>query len=187
MPNYRRIFLPGGTFFFTVVTHQRRPILIDAGTRKILHEVFLRVQTELPFTIDAICLLPDHMHCIWTLPEVDLDYPTRWKKIKTCFSKAYLRAGGNPGEASESMVKKGEVGIWQRRYWEHTIRDEVDLGHHIDYIHYNPVKHGYVIDVIDWPWSSFHRYMEMGFYPSNWGRDYVDPKIGGLRGGESGR
>jgi putative transposase len=119
-------------------------------------------------------LLPDHLHCIWTLPEQDHDYPTRWKKIKTLFSKSYLKGGGTTGEVSQSMTNKGEVGIWQRRYWEHTIYDEKDLDHHIEYIHYNPIKHGLVESTLDWPWSSFHRYVNMGLFPEEWGSGYKE-------------
>ncbi len=172
MPEYRRAFIPGGTFFFTLITNQRRTIFVEPLARQLLKEAIVDTQKEHPFEINAISLLPEHLHCIWTLPEGDHDYPGRWKKIKTSFSKAYLRNGGLAGEISLSKAQKGEVGVWQRRYWEHTIYDWQDLKRHIEYIHYNPVKHGLVKAVVDWPWSSFHRYVAMGYYDKAWGGDY---------------
>lgn len=183
MPEYRRACFPGGTFFFTLVTYQRRSIFQEESAREILREAFVQgIQKGGPFQIDALCLLPDHLHCIWTLPENDSDYSTRWKVIKAWFSRTYLRRGGNPGLLTASKVQKGEVGVWQRRFWEHLIRDSDDLKQHIDYIHYNPVKHGLVRAVKAWPWSTFHRYVQEGFYDPNWGRE--DPGIGGILVGE---
>jgi putative transposase len=182
MPNYRRNLIPGGTFFFTVVTYQRRPILIEQRAREIIHQSLLHIRKELPFETIAICLLPDHLHCIWTLPEHDHDYPTRWKKIKALFSKIYLKLGETTGEVNQSRINKGEVGIWQRRYWEHTICDEKDLEHHIEDIHYNPVKHGLVKSTLDWPWSSFHRYVKMGLFSEEWGKGYKEEIDTGLVG-----
>jgi putative transposase len=184
MPNYRRVLLPGGTYFFTVVTNQRRPILVEAIARKALRSAFLLVKERLPFQIDAICLLPEHLHCILTLPEQDCDYSTRWKRIKAYFSRQYLGEGGSAGEITASKIKKGEVGVWQRRFWEHIIRDLEDLNRHLDYIHYNPVKHGSVKSVRDWPWSSFHRYVETGFYPPDWGGARERGALDGMEVGE---
>ena len=116
-----------------------------------------------------MCLLPEHLHCIWSLPEGDAAYPVRWKEIKRLFTKAYLARVGPGEERNESRLKQGEAAIWQRRYWEHMIRDEDDLRRHEDYIHYNPVKHGLVQQVADWRWSSFHRYVCMGYYEPDWG------------------
>lgn len=169
MPEYRRIWLPGGTFFFTVVTHHRRAIFHEAMARGVLREAFqYGMQKAGLFRIDALCLLPDHLHCIWTMPENDGDFATRWKVIKARFSRRYLQSGGMDGFVSASKRAKGEVGVWQRRYWEHMIRDEKDLEQHIDYIHYNPVKHGLVEMVKAWPWSSFHRYVRDGYYDADW-------------------
>lgn len=127
------------------------------------------VHKRFPFEVEAICLLPDHIHCIWTLPEEDEDYSRRWKEIKRLFTKGYLEEIG-PGEyRNESRKKRGEAAIWQRRFWEHAIRDESDLSRHIDYIHFNPVKHGLVQAPRDWAWSSFHRYVKMGYYDPDWG------------------
>ncbi len=169
MPEYRRAYIPGGSFFFTLVTNQRRKILTLPESREALRYAFSMVQNLNSFEIIAICLLPDHLHCIWTLPVVDADYSTRWKMIKAFFSRKYLRAGGMSGEISLSKIQKGEVGVWQRRFWEHTLRDEIDFNRHLDYLHFNPVKHGLVEEVSAWPWSSFHRYVRTGYYPVDWG------------------
>jgi putative transposase len=169
MPEYRRAFLPGGTYFFTVVTFNRKPILTHSYSRQILRNVWRYVQERHPLTVDAICLLPDHMHCIWTLPENDTNYSMRWSAIKGQFSMQYLANGGKEGLRNTSRQRTGEAAIWQRRFWEHLIRDEDDLSHHIDYIHYNPVKHGLVRKAADWEWSSFHRYVRAGTYDREWG------------------
>lgn len=183
MPEYRRIWQPGGTFFFTLVTNQRRAILTDEIARQALREAFQHGMEKVgAFRTDAFCLLPDHFHCIWTLPENDGDYATRWKVIKGYFSRRYLQLGGMPGEVSPSKVAKGELGVWQRRYWEHLIRDDADLQQHVDYIHYNPVKHGLVQKVEAWPWSSFHRYVQEGFYEADWGT--ADARLMALSAGE---
>jgi putative transposase len=174
MPEYRRAVLPGGTFFFTVVTYQRKPILISAEAREILRFAWLDVKQRFPFTTDAICLLPDHIHCIWTLPMGDTNYSIRWKEIKRLFSRQYNRQIGNLPQGNSSRRKREEVTLWQRRFWEHTIRDETDYQNHLNYIHYNPVKHELVKQVNLWPWSSFHRYVREGFYESDWGSGYTD-------------
>lgn len=122
-----------------------------------------------PFKVEAICLLPDHLHCIWKLPPDDYDYPKRWRLIKAKFSRLYLKAGGEEGFRNDSRNMKKERAIWQRRYWEHTIKDEEDFARHFDYIHYNPVKHGYVKKAADWKWSSFHRYLRLGYFDEDWG------------------
>lgn len=183
MPEYRRIWSPGGTFFFTLVTNQRRKIFLEESARQTLREAFrYGMEKAGPFRIDALCLLPDHLHCIWTLPEGASDYATRWKIIKARFSRRYLQTGGTAGAITTSKAQKGEVGVWQRRYWEHMIRDQYDLSQHIDYIHYNPVKHGLVREVKEWPWSTFHCFVREGYYDSDW--NYVDPKFESLIGYE---
>ena len=183
MPEYRRPRITGGTYFFTVVTFDRLPIFTHAETRKILRLAWKNVCERMPFTMDAVCLLPDHLHCIWTLPEDDSNYSVRWKEIKRRFTRAYLSEIG-PGRArSDSRRKRGEAAIWQRRFWEHMIRDEADLNQHVDYIHYNPVKHGLVKRVIDWPWSSFHRYVRSGYYECYWG-EALEKDVNGLVYGE---
>ena len=183
MPEYRRSLIEGGTYFFTVVTYNRRPILTSTEARKLLRSAWMDVCGRFPFATNAVCLLPDHIHCIWTLPDRDINYSVRWKEIKRLFTKSYLEQIGPGDIRSESRVRRGEAAIWQRRFWEHTIRDQTDLNHHLDYIHYNPVKHGLVQTVSDWPWSSFHRYVKMGYYETNWG-EAVGQEVKGMACGE---
>ena len=163
MTEYRRNFVKGGSYFFTVTLAVRsQKLLVDHIDA--LREAFRHVKTEHPFVLDAMVVLPEHLHCIWTLPSGDANYPDRWRRIKAAFSRSlpdrYPR--------SPSKTLKGERGIWQRRYWEHTLRDEEDWQRHMDYIHYNPVKHQHVKQVADWPYSTFHRYVETGTYSRNW-------------------
>jgi putative transposase len=130
-----------------------------------LRTAFRQTRTAHPFTIDAIVILPDHLHAVWTLPDGDRDFANRWRLTKASFSRAMP-----PGEPlSASRAAKAERGIWQRRFWEHTIRDERDLERHVDYIHFNPIKHGHVSRVSDWPYSSFHQMVRVGIYPEDWG------------------
>ncbi len=169
MTNYRRASLEGGTFFFTVVTHHRRPILTTSVARDALRQAFHDVRGRRPFVIDASVLLPDHLHCVWTLPADDADFATRWRQIKSLFTRQWLRHGGSEVSKSHSRRLKGERGIWQRRYFEHACRDEDDVKRCVDYRHVNPLKHGLVDRVRDWPWSSFHRYVRLGEYTPDWG------------------
>ena len=177
MPNYRRNFVPGGTFFFTVNLLERYPN--DLLTRHIesLRESVHGVRTRYPFVIDACVVLPDHMHCIWTLPPGDTDYTLCWRLIKAAFSKTLPRIE----RRSKVRIARGERGIWQRRFWEHTMRDERDYVGHMDYVHFNPVKHGYAKKVADWPYSTFHRYVIQGIYPQDWGDDTGDMEVVGER------
>jgi len=164
MPNYIRAKSEGGYYFFTVVTYAREKLFRSEFARRCLKEAFERTQSRRPFETIAFCLLFDHVHCIWKLPEDDADYSKRWSSIKGQFSKAYLNLCGQHRRVSPSRSRKGEVCIWQRRFWEHQIRDERDLQHHVDYIHYNPVKHGLVQDLEDWPWSTYHKYVKERLY-----------------------
>ena len=173
MPNYRRWYVPGGTYFFTVVTHERRPLFAEDGNRKRLGEAMQKIQSKRPFTDFAWVWLPDHIHCIWTLPAGDCDYSQRIGQIKETFTRSFLRAGGQEGAITANRVAHRERAVWQHRFWEHTVRDEDDLIRCVEYIHWNPVKHGYVKRPIDWPWSSFRRFVESGEYPRAWGD--VDP------------
>jgi putative transposase len=166
---YRRNYVPGGTYFFTVVTHDRRPILTTDLARPIFHDVIAAVLKDRPFKIVAVVLLPDHLHTVWTLPADDAGYSRRWSGIKEEFTRQFLRAGGTEGPITASRVRRRERGVWQRRFWEYTVRDEDDLIRCVDYIHWNPVKHGLVKSPRDYPWSSFHRFVESGDYPPDWG------------------
>ncbi len=164
MPNYIRAKFEGGYYFFTVVTYNRKRIFNTEFTRSCLRQAIRRTQIKHPFETIAICLLPDHLHCLWKLPENDADFSIRWSSIKGRFSREYLRCSDRQGPVPFSRKRKEEVCIWQRRFWEHQIRDEKDLQGHVDYIHYNPVKHGLVRQIEDWPWSTYHRYVQDGFY-----------------------
>lgn len=166
MTNYRRNLVKGGTYFFTVAIAERH---LDLLVRHIEHlKAALREENKrAPFTILGFVVLPDHLHGVWRLPKGDADYSNRWRRVKASFSRAQAH-----GEyVSNSRIAKGERGIWQRRFWEHTIRDEGDLRRHLDYVHYNPVKHGLVSRVADWPHSTFHTYVAQGIYSLGWGGD----------------
>ncbi|MHC1740368.1 MAG: transposase [Anaerolineaceae bacterium] len=168
MPQYKRFLIDGGIYFFTVVTYKHLPILMTDTARRLLHQAWMDTQRRFPFETIAICLLPDHVHFIWQLPEGDANYSIRWREIKRRFTRGYLREIG-PGEPRNgSHQKHHEAAIWQRRFWEHTILDEEDFENHLDYIHYNPIKHGYVTRSADWEWSSFRRYVNDGIYDLDW-------------------
>lgn len=169
MPNYRRA-REGGTFFFTVVTYNRQPILCLKESISALGEVIQETRSARPFSIDAWVLMPDHIHCIWTLPEGDIDFSRRWGLIKAGYTKRVGKALVGKGQAvSGSRLRHREGVVWQRRFWEHRIRDEKDYEMHCDYVHYNPVRHGFVKAPRDWAYSSFNRYVERGLYPRDWG------------------
>jgi putative transposase len=174
MPNYRRSFVPAGCFFFTVALADRRSsLLVDEITR--LRQAYAITQATLPFTTLAICVLPEHLHALWTLPAHDSNYPQRWSLLKSSFSRGLPLAS----RLSQSQQHKREKGLWQRRYWEHQIRDGDDLQRHLDYLHYNPVKHGLVERVQDWPYSSFHRHVRQGLLPADWAGDHCAAKLPG--------
>ena len=164
MSNYLRMRVAGGSYFFTVNLLDRYPN--DLLVRHVgdLREAVRRTRRRWPFHIDAWVVMPDHMHAIWTLPAGDDDFANRWRVIKQHFS----RAVPNIERRSSVRVARGERGVWQRRFWEHAIRDDADYANHMDYIHFNPVKHGYVQHAADWRWSTFHRCVAAGIYPSEW-------------------
>lgn len=164
MSNYRRA-RDGRLYFFTLATDLRRPLLTQAELRNALRLAIEQVRMRYPFRIHAWVLLPEHLHCIWELPEEDADYARRWSLIKRQTSQQ-LRV---PATVSLSRHLRRECGLWQRRFWEHQIRDQYDYQRHLDYLHWNPVKHGLVSQVADWPWSSFHRLVRQGVYPADWG------------------
>jgi putative transposase len=169
MPEYRRTYTPGGTYFFTLVTHERQPILLDAPIRDALRESINQTRARLPFHANAWVLLPDHLHAIWTLPEGDTAYSVRWSLIKQGVSKRCAALYNDDSRRSLSRLKRRESSLWQRRFWEHQIRHETDFERCMDYAHYNPVKHALVSSVIEWPYSTFHRYVNEGVYPADWG------------------
>ncbi|PPD03048.1 MAG: transposase [Methylobacter sp.] len=150
------------------MTFRRQPILCDEAVRVALREAISSVREQKPFTIDAWVLLPDHLHCIWTLPEGDADFSSRWGLIKRQVSIQCREHYRRDDWLNASKRKHRESTLWQRRFWEHQIRDESDFNRHADYLHYNPVKHGYCQQVADWPYSTFHRYVAEGVYPFNW-------------------
>jgi len=164
MPNYVRAKFEGGFYFFTVVTYERVKLFNSEIARRCLKIAIKETRSKRPYETVAFCLLPEHLHCVWKLPENDADFSKRWSSIKGLFSIEYLRIVGQRRQASISRKRRGEVCLWQRRFWEHQIRDENDLQRHVDYIHYNPVKHELVDRVEDWPWSTYHRYVRGGFY-----------------------
>ena len=164
MSDYRRANFKGGYYFFTVVTFQRMKFLTNTLSRDCLRFAFGKVKEKRPFDNIAMCLLPDHLHCVWKLPDGDSNFSTRWNSVKSLFTKTYLKSGGHEGQRNVSRMRTGEAAVWQRRFWEHQIRNENDLQKHIDYIHYNPIKHGLVKNIEDWPWSTYHKFVRKGFY-----------------------
>ena len=165
MSNYRRVYIKGGTYFFTVVTHQRKPVFENPQNINHLRDAFSYTKQRLPFSLKAIVILPDHLHCIWRLPELDDDYSRRWNMIK--------------GFVSKKIKPDNEKPIWQARFWEHLIRNEEDFNKHLDYIHFNPVKHGYVSSPLQATNSTIHKYISKGWYPENWGES-VPTSIDGM-------
>jgi putative transposase len=166
MPNYRRARVPGGTLFFTVnLLERQQTLLVDHIDT--LRRAIADTRRDYPFEIDAIVVLPDHIHAVWTLPPHDTDFSTRWRLIKTRFAKTF------PKQERLSTVRqaRNERGIWQRRFWEHLIRDDADYARHIEYCYINPVKHGLVTQVRDWPHSSFHRDVRQDIFPIDWAGD----------------
>ncbi|MCK8516933.1 transposase [Methylonatrum kenyense] len=169
MSRYRRSRLSGGTWFFTVVTHNRRALFETPDNVQRLREAVRMVAASRPFVIDAMVVLPDHIHAIWTLPDGDSDFSTRWRLIKSRF-RPVEETGKTPS------VKRGRA-LWQRRFWEHRIRDYNDLRRHVDYIHYNPVRHGLVDNPAEWPYSSLHRAIRHGVCPETWGQSRMPEGI----------
>ncbi len=171
MSNYRRPYLAGASYFFTQVTHQRQGWLCTELARIALREAMENVREKYPFSIDAFVLLPDHFHCLLTLPRNDHDFSVRLRLIKTYLTKNYGEQLDLNLEVSQSRQKRKERTLWQRRFWEHLIRNEQDFAQHCDYIHYNPVKHKLCLFPEDWEFSTIHRFIAQGIYPLHWGRD----------------
>lgn len=175
MPNYRRFRVPGGCFFFTVALAERRGNDLLTQEIDLLRHAVSRVRRTRPFAIDAWVVLPDHLHCIWTLPPGDDDNATRWRLIKSNFCKSFPRTE----RLSAVRQRRQERGIWQRRFWEHAILDEADFAAHMDYVHFNPVRHGYVRHVSGWPYSTFRACVHRGLYPSSWQGSDGDTLVAG--------
>ena len=172
MVMYRRNRVAGGTYFFTVALRDRSSsILVDRIDD--LRRALASVKRDRPFDVAAMVVLPEHLHAIWVLSTLDDDYPSRMRLFKSRFTRSIVKAG-----LAVRRNAKGECDLWQRRYWEHTIRDDADYQKHVDYIHWNPVKHGYVDRVIDWPHSTFHRFVAEGVYSSDWGGGTTDGAFG---------
>jgi putative transposase len=165
MVQYRRNFQQGGVFFFTVTLKSRQSNYLTEYIN-LLRASFRECKQRYPFIINAIVVLPEHLHCIWTLPQQDSNYSARWRFIKYRFTRGLISRG-----VGLTKDKNGLYNLWQRRFWEHTIKDENDLQNHTDYIHINPVKHGYVQKTIDWEYSSFHSYVRKGLIASDWGNE----------------
>ncbi len=175
MVAYRRNFVAGASYFFTVTLRDRRADLLVRHVRE-LRIAYGETVRESPFTTEAIVILPDHLHAIWTLPPGDSDYPGRWRAIKSGFVRRLARSG-----IAIDRSRRNEARVWQRRYWEHTIRDTDDLHRHVEYIHYNPVRHGLVPRAADWPYSSIHRFIKRGEIAPDWAAppdDRAMPNVG---------
>lgn len=167
MPSYRRNYF-GDCFFFTLVTAGRARVFDCADARRFLGRAMRKTRAQWPWQTLGVVLMPDHLHLLWRLPPGDRDYSHRISSIKRRFTRAYLACGGREGAVPAGQARKRHRGVWQRRFWEHTIRDAKDLHTHLDYIHLNPVHHGLVRRAADWPWSSFARYVAMGWYEPDW-------------------
>ena len=180
MANYRRDKTPGGWYFLTLVTYQRKPIFADSNSVLLFKKVLMQIKENDPFNIIAIVILPEHIHMIIQLPDEDSHYSRKIAKIKREFGKEFLEINPHEVHLTESNLNRKERGIWQRRFWEHKIRNQDDLKKHIDYIHINPVKHGDVQKIADWKWSSFLKFVRNGYYQL----DLSDLSIQDIKGAE---
>lgn len=174
MSQYIRSYTNGATYFFTLVSYNRRRIFCEDDFLQAFKKSIKQVQQQYPFEIIAWVQLPDHLHCIWKMPENDANYSMRWSQIKRLTTQACPRYHLPIDDLSRSKVKRKERGIWQRRFYEHEIKDEADFIKYMDYLHYNPFKHGLVGKVSEWPYSSFHRYVKQGLYMEDWGNNSMD-------------
>jgi putative transposase len=189
MATYRRMYVPGGTYFFTLVTHQRQSLFSIPENIILLRQATRQIKTEMPFEIIGAVVLPEHIHFIWELPAQDTNYSTRIGKLKVLFTKSLSRTSLQLNDISLSRQKHRESNIWQRRFWEHTIRSDSDLENHLNYIHYNPVKHGLVTCPHLWQYSSFHNWVRKQAYIKDWccccdGRKAIIPNFSGISPGE---
>jgi len=178
MANYRRRHRPWGAYFLTLVTHRRMPLFWNPRARELLHEAIEHVRKAWPLTIHEAVLLPDHMHLFCGIPDDEQDYSLRVRLIKHRFTRAWLASGGMEGRSTLSRERRGIRGVWQKRFYEHTIRNQHEFHKHVVYVHMNPVKHGLVKRPIDWPWSTFHRHVRQGLLPPDWMGPVDLPNIG---------
>ena len=168
MPEYRRAYMPGGTFFITLVTYNRSPLFARIENISRLRSALVDTKSEMPFGIEGAVILPDHIHFLCTLPSGDTNYSKRVGRLKVLFTRALRGRGNLPENVSNSRRKRRESDVWQRRFWEHTIRNEEDFRQHLDYIHYNPVKHNLVSCPHLWPHCSFNTWVRKGGYSADW-------------------
>ena len=185
MPSYRRRHAPGGTYFVTVVTENRQPILDTPMARDLLRRAIADCARARPFVLEAMVLLPDHLHALWRLPHGDADYAGRWASIKARFSREWLLSGGAEQPRTASRLRHRRRGVWQRHFWEHHVRDEADFERHLHYIHYNPVKHGLSTCPHGYEYSTFHRAVKRNVYEPTWccacgGRAPEPPSFAGM-------
>jgi putative transposase len=172
---YRRMKLEGASYFFTLVTEHRQPLFRNAAVVRLFQNAVAEVRARHPFALQGQVILPDHLHALWTLPDGDAAYSTRWRLIKSSFTRALLR-NQTAAVPSESRRSKAEQAVWQRRFWEHLIRDDSDFAAHLDYIHFNPVRHGLAAAPRDWPYSTFREWVARGIYDPDWGSS-VPPEL----------
>jgi putative transposase len=168
MPTYRRAYVPGGSFFLTLVTYNRKPLFTASHNVARLRSALTVVQQQYPFEIVAAVVLLEHLHFIWTLPPGDPDFSKRIGRLKVLFTQSMRGRRKTPQDVSQSRLNHRESDVWQRRFWEHTIRDEWDFQRHMDYIHYNPVKHELATCPHRWVYSSFGRWVRQGAYTADW-------------------
>ena len=169
MPQYRRVYIPGGTFFLTVVTYKRQPLFAEPANVAMLRSAVATVKSEMPFQIIGAVVLPDHLHFLWTLPPSDTNYSKRLGRIKVAFTHSLRGKRSLPKNLPRSRQLRRESDVWQRRFWERTVWSEEDFQRYIEYIHYNPVKHGLVSCPHLWQYSSFHSWVRQGVYADDWG------------------
>ncbi len=173
MPDYRRTRIEGATYFFTVVTYRRQPVLCLPESLDAMKDIMSMLAERYPFRTDAWVVLPDHLHFVWTLPEGDSAYSVRWAMFKKEMTKRLSSSVRTDAAPSCSRQRHREGTVWQRRLWEHQIRDEQDYRTHMAYVHFNPVKHGLAGSPKDWRCSSFHRWVVLGAYEEDWRCDGV--------------
>ena len=169
-------------YFLTLVTHERRPLFSQADARRLLREAIEHVRQRWPMDVHEMVLLPDHLHLLCEIPDEQQDYSTRIRLIKHRFTRAWLDGGRQEGPSSASRQLRGLRGVWQKRFYEHTIRNQREFRRHVVYVHMNPVKHDLVQRAIDWPWSTFHRHVQEGLLPPDWAGPTELPGIGDCDG-----